>query len=154
MIAFYPDGTEKIFKLLSSDPKNYSDAANEAIRRILEEFEGVPIEKGVPLDLKNIGESLGSYGNGCVLIVPRIPSHGNHCSNQRVAGEAGSQNGLVHYQGIQGWLLKAQIANTVLTMNRTCLKLEINLGQICSRLMCNGQSYSIQKWLRSTSVSR
>lgn len=56
MIAFYPDGTETIFKLLSSDPKNYSDAANEAIRRILEDFEGKPLDSGAPLDLKNIGE--------------------------------------------------------------------------------------------------
>ncbi|KAJ5351202.1 hypothetical protein N7452_000176 [Penicillium brevicompactum] len=57
VIAFYPDGTERIFKLLSSDPKNYSDAANEAIRRILEDFEGKPLDSGAPLDLKNI-ESL------------------------------------------------------------------------------------------------
>lgn len=56
MIAFYPDGTERIFKLLSSDPKNYSDAANEAIRRILEDFEGKLLDSGAPLDLKNIGE--------------------------------------------------------------------------------------------------
>jgi 5-oxoprolinase (ATP-hydrolysing) len=61
VIAFYPDGTEKIFKLLSSDPKNYSDAANEAIRRILEEFEGRPLAKGTPLELTNIGESSMSY---------------------------------------------------------------------------------------------
>lgn len=61
VIAFYPDGSEKIFKLLSSDPKNYSDAANEAIRRILEEFDGIPLEKEAPLDLKDIGESIKSF---------------------------------------------------------------------------------------------
>ncbi|KAH8426372.1 uncharacterized protein LDX57_004110 [Aspergillus melleus] len=57
VIAFYPDGTEKIFKLLSSDPKNYKDAANEAIRRILQEFQGQPLDKETPLDLRDI-ESL------------------------------------------------------------------------------------------------
>lgn len=56
MIAFYPDGTEKIFKLLSSDPKNYKDAANEAIRRILEGFHGQPLDRESPLDLQDIGE--------------------------------------------------------------------------------------------------
>lgn len=32
-----PDGSERVLKLLSVDPANYSDAPREGIRRIIEE---------------------------------------------------------------------------------------------------------------------
>ena len=35
--AICPDGREKVMKLLSVDPANYSDAPREGIRRIMEE---------------------------------------------------------------------------------------------------------------------
>ena len=35
--AVCPDGKERVTKLLSEDPLNYSDAPREGIRRILEE---------------------------------------------------------------------------------------------------------------------
>ncbi|RDW94054.1 uncharacterized protein DSM5745_01376 [Aspergillus mulundensis] len=55
VISIYPDGTEKVFKLLSRDPKNYQDAPIEALRRIVEEATGTSIPRGVPLDLSCIG---------------------------------------------------------------------------------------------------
>ncbi|KAL4910751.1 hypothetical protein BDW74DRAFT_164568 [Aspergillus multicolor] len=55
VISIYPDGTEKVFKLLSRDPKNYQDAPIEALRRIVEEATGASIPRGVPLDLSCIG---------------------------------------------------------------------------------------------------
>ncbi|CAM1504561.1 Fc.00g021520.m01.CDS01 [Cosmosporella sp. VM-42] len=57
VVVFYPNGTEKVFKLLSRDPQNYDDAPIEAIRRILEEVDGKSIPRRVPLDLSSI-ESL------------------------------------------------------------------------------------------------
>ncbi|KAJ3566019.1 hypothetical protein NPX13_g7290 [Xylaria arbuscula] len=57
VVALYPDGQERVFKLLSRDPKNYQDAPIEALRRIVEEATGSSIPRGVPLDLSCI-ESL------------------------------------------------------------------------------------------------
>lgn len=57
VVIFYPDGKERIFKLLSRDPQHYDDAPIEALRRILEEVDGRPIPRGTPLDLTSI-ESL------------------------------------------------------------------------------------------------
>jgi hypothetical protein len=120
VIAFYPDGTEKIFKLLSSDPKNYSDAANEAIRCILEDFENRKLEKNVPLDLSNIGKSESAPAYCFTLIIPRFASHGNHRGNECIAGEARSENSLVHYQGIQGLQDFARKLINSLIPDRTC----------------------------------
>ncbi|MBE7326084.1 hypothetical protein IEQ44_15725, partial [Nocardioides sp. Y6] len=55
VIVIYPDGTEKVFKLLSKDPKNYQDAPIEALRRIVEEATGTSVPRGVPLDMSCIG---------------------------------------------------------------------------------------------------
>ncbi|KAL4787202.1 Hydantoinase B/oxoprolinase-domain-containing protein [Aspergillus varians] len=55
VVVIYPDGSEKVFKLLSRDPKNYQDAPIEALRRIVEEATGAAIPRGVPLDLSCIG---------------------------------------------------------------------------------------------------
>lgn len=44
-----------IFKLLSEDPNNYSDAPREAIRRVLETVEGRSIPVGSKLDGSRIG---------------------------------------------------------------------------------------------------
>lgn len=120
MIAFHPDGTERIFKLLSSDPKNYSDAANEAIRRILEEFEGKSLDSDAPLDLKNIGEHYWDFNDFWMLTINRITSHGNNGGNECVVGETGSSDGLVYHQRIQGRLSQALIAKALLTKYRTC----------------------------------
>lgn len=49
-----------IFKLLSEDPANYPDAPTEAIRRILERFEGRTIPVGEKLDASRIGLYLHS----------------------------------------------------------------------------------------------
>ena len=46
-----------IFKLLSEDPDNYPDAPTEAIRRVLEKFEGKKIPIGEKLDASRIGLS-------------------------------------------------------------------------------------------------
>ena len=46
-----------IFKLLSEDPDNYPDAPTEAIRRVLEKFEGKKIRVGEKLDASRIGVS-------------------------------------------------------------------------------------------------
>ena len=46
-----------IFKLLSEDPDNYADAPTEAIRRVLERFEGKKIPIGEKLDASRIGLS-------------------------------------------------------------------------------------------------
>ena len=55
VVVIYPDGSEKVFKLLSRDPKNYQDAPIEALRRIVEKATGTTIPRGVPLDLSCIG---------------------------------------------------------------------------------------------------
>ncbi|KAL5334738.1 Hydantoinase B/oxoprolinase-domain-containing protein [Aspergillus crustosus] len=55
VVVVYPDGFEKVFKLLSRDPKNYQDAPIEALRRIVEEVTGTTVPRGVPLDLSCIG---------------------------------------------------------------------------------------------------
>ncbi|XXG98470.1 hypothetical protein Hte_004794 [Hypoxylon texense] len=44
-----------IFKLLSEDPNNYTDAPSEAIRRVLEIASGQPIPVGAKLDSSRIG---------------------------------------------------------------------------------------------------
>lgn len=36
------------------DPKNYSDASTEAIRRVLEQYYGSSIPRGNPIDLKDV----------------------------------------------------------------------------------------------------
>ncbi|KAF5011575.1 hypothetical protein FDECE_2340 [Fusarium decemcellulare] len=55
VIATDADGLNSIiFKLLSEDPANYSDAPTEAIRRILEIFEGRKIPVGEKLDASRI----------------------------------------------------------------------------------------------------
>lgn len=59
MVVFYPDGSEKVFKLLSRDPKNYNDAPIEALRRILWEINGQPIPRDTKLDLTPIGKIKG-----------------------------------------------------------------------------------------------
>ena len=46
-----------IFKLLSEDPANYSDAPAEGIRRVLEIVEGRTIPKAEKLDGSRIGEA-------------------------------------------------------------------------------------------------
>ncbi|KAF4336972.1 hypothetical protein FBEOM_9162 [Fusarium beomiforme] len=43
-----------VFKLLSEDPANYLDAPSEAIRRILEQYEGKTIPRGEKLDASRI----------------------------------------------------------------------------------------------------
>lgn len=43
-----------VIKLLSVDPKNYSDAPLEGIRRLLEVFGGQKIPRGTPLDISNV----------------------------------------------------------------------------------------------------
>lgn len=45
-----------IFKLLSEDPLNYTDAPTEAVRRVLELVGGKPIPKGEKLDGSRIGK--------------------------------------------------------------------------------------------------
>ncbi|KAL4933948.1 Hydantoinase B/oxoprolinase-domain-containing protein [Aspergillus undulatus] len=55
VVVIYPDGSEKVFKLLSRDPKNYQDAPIEALRRIVEEATGATVPRGIPLDLSCIG---------------------------------------------------------------------------------------------------
>lgn len=55
-----------IFKLLSEDPANYPDAPTEAIRRILEKFEGRTIPVGEQLDASRIG--LSSFLGGCLSL--------------------------------------------------------------------------------------
>ncbi|VUC30993.1 unnamed protein product [Clonostachys rosea] len=54
VVVFYPDGSEKVFKLLSRDPQHYDDAPIEALRRILEEINGYKIPRGTKLDLTQI----------------------------------------------------------------------------------------------------
>lgn len=54
----FADGSERVFKLLSRDPENYDDAPIEALRRIVEEANGVSIPRGTPLDLSCIGKYL------------------------------------------------------------------------------------------------
>ena len=57
VIATGADGNDPfIFKLLSEDPSNYPDAPAEAIRRVLEKYEGKTIPVGEKLDASRIGE--------------------------------------------------------------------------------------------------
>lgn len=54
-VSNLPDGKpDKIFKLLSVDPKNYKDAPTEAIRRILEYAYDKKIPRGQKLDTHGI----------------------------------------------------------------------------------------------------
>ena len=55
VVVMYPDGSEKVFKLLSRDPSNYQDAPIEAVRRIVQEATGTEIPRGQLLDLTCIG---------------------------------------------------------------------------------------------------
>lgn len=48
------NGTELVFKLLSVDPANYSDAPTEGVRRVLECVSGSPIPKSAKLDLSSV----------------------------------------------------------------------------------------------------
>jgi 5-oxoprolinase (ATP-hydrolysing) len=62
VIATGADGNNPfIFKLLSEDPSNYPDAPTEAIRRILEKYEGKTIPVGEKLDASRIGK-FGYHG--------------------------------------------------------------------------------------------
>ncbi|KAJ3043088.1 hypothetical protein HDU99_010001, partial [Rhizoclosmatium hyalinum] len=53
-IAFLPDGSTKVIKLLSEDPSNYKDAPTEAIRRIKEFASGKSIPRTEKLDTSDI----------------------------------------------------------------------------------------------------
>ncbi|KAF0711776.1 Aste57867_5034 [Aphanomyces stellatus] len=44
----------KVIKLLSEDPSNYPDAPREGIRRILEEFTGIPHPRNKPVDTSRL----------------------------------------------------------------------------------------------------
>lgn len=57
VVVLHGDGTEQVFKLLSSDPKNYNDAPIEALRRIVGGATGREIPRGVPLNLNCIRKS-------------------------------------------------------------------------------------------------
>lgn len=50
VIAFFPGRPNLLFKLLSVDPANYSDANIEGIRRVLEHASGKKIPRDQPLD--------------------------------------------------------------------------------------------------------
>ena len=54
VFAECPDGSHRVLKLLSEDPKNYADAPREGIRRILEEVTGVPHPRGEPVPHERI----------------------------------------------------------------------------------------------------
>ncbi|EGU78903.1 hypothetical protein FOXB_10561 [Fusarium oxysporum f. sp. conglutinans Fo5176] len=55
VIATGADGNDRfVFKLLSEDPSNYPDAPAEAIRRVLEKYEGKTIPIGEELDASRI----------------------------------------------------------------------------------------------------
>lgn len=43
-----------MIKILSVDPRNYSDAPSEAIRQVLEQYHGKPVPRGSKLDLDGI----------------------------------------------------------------------------------------------------
>lgn len=55
VIAQIPGREDVVFKLLSVDPHNYSDAPREAIRRVLEIAEGRPIAQEEKLNASSIG---------------------------------------------------------------------------------------------------
>lgn len=52
--AELPNGTSRVLKLLSSDPKNYADAPTEGIARVLEEYSGQHIDRAKPIPAENI----------------------------------------------------------------------------------------------------
>jgi hypothetical protein len=52
-----PDGTVGVLKLLSVDPRNYSDAPREGIRRLLELYTGLPHPRGAPVPTSRIKSS-------------------------------------------------------------------------------------------------
>lgn len=54
IIARIPSRPDYVFKLLSVDPLNYSDAPTEGIRRVLEYAHGTKIPRGEKLDLHSI----------------------------------------------------------------------------------------------------
>ncbi|CAB3406225.1 unnamed protein product [Caenorhabditis bovis] len=54
VIVFKPNGDVQVLKVLSVDPANYADAPTEAIRRVLEEYTGEKIPRGVPLPTESI----------------------------------------------------------------------------------------------------
>ncbi|PAV60150.1 hypothetical protein WR25_18508 isoform F [Diploscapter pachys] len=51
---FRPDGSTRVYKLLSVDPSNYKDAPTEGIRRLLEEETGQKIDKSGPIPTDTI----------------------------------------------------------------------------------------------------
>ena len=51
-----PDKDDIVVKILSVDPKNYSDAPSEAIRQVLSKYYGREIPRGTKLDLKDVGK--------------------------------------------------------------------------------------------------
>lgn len=65
VIAQIPGREDVVFKLLSVDPQNYSDAPREAIRRVLEIAEGRSIAQEEKLNASSIGggylSSISSY---------------------------------------------------------------------------------------------
>ncbi|KAM0330761.1 hypothetical protein ACHAQA_003715 [Verticillium albo-atrum] len=62
VIAWIKGREPVIFKLLSEDPVNYTDAPTEAVRRVLEVAEGKPVPKGGKIDGSRIG-----FGDVCVI---------------------------------------------------------------------------------------
>ena len=55
LFAQLPDGSTRVLKLLSVDPSHYVDAPREGIRRVLEDFLGVPLPRDAPLPTDCIG---------------------------------------------------------------------------------------------------
>ena len=93
VIATGADGGDPVvFKLLSEDPANYRDAPTEAIRRILEKFEGKKIPLGEKLDASRIGLSVFleismSVGLRPCSIMPHRHDGGDECTPDGKWGE-------------------------------------------------------------------
>ncbi|KAF4119293.1 5-oxoprolinase (ATP-hydrolysing) [Geosmithia morbida] len=67
VIATVGDQSPYVFKILSEDPGNYSDAPTEAIRRVLERAQGRSIPRGEKLD----GSRIGAFERRSSLIWPK-----------------------------------------------------------------------------------